>query len=215
MKKDYRVLLDLFHEFDAFLRRIYGLYMDSVAGYDFLSKYIESEQQYYQKRFKNDKELYSLEFLDTMSFSHDRFVDGALGEISVHFGKKGDIKKRNKRNGENQCYMGSMCVVIFYTYWDTYFRKRLTTALGMKGKEFKSNIWGDLRLFRHCILHNKNIISPSDARNIKLLKWFKAGEEVIIDEDKFTTIFSSLLSFRNWVHNQSFKKTYITIPLKS
>lgn len=215
MSKDYKKLLDLFHEFDAFLRRIYGLYMDGIAGFDFLARHIETEHNYYRDMFKDKKELSSTEFLDTLGFSHDKFVGGDLAKISIHFGKKGDVKRRNIRNGENQINLGSMCLVMIYTYWETYFRKQLSNALNVKTEELKFDIWGDLRIIRTCILHKKNILYSDDYQNIKMFKRFKADEEVIIDESIFTEIFLCLLEFRNWVHEQSVPKTYLRIPLKS
>lgn len=215
MSKDYRTLLNLFHEFDVFLRQIYGFYLDSVAGFNFLLRHIETEHNYYRELFKNDKELSRTEFLDTLSFSHDRLVDGELARLSIHFGKKGDVRKRNGRDGINQQYLGSMCLVMVFAYWEDYLRGKLANALGIESKDLKSPLWGDMRILRHCIIHKKGMITSADIKKIKLLNLFNANQPTIIDEARFRTIFLYLLDFRNWIHEQSLPKRYIRIPLKS
>jgi hypothetical protein len=213
MNKDYRTLLDLFHEFDLFLRQIYGFYMDSVAGFDFLARHIDAEHEQYRKLLNDDKELSSTEFLDTLSFSHDSIVGGNLAKLSIYFGKKGDIRKRNRRDGSNQQYLGNMCLVMIFAYWETYFRDRLAKALGEKRVELTSPLWGDLRILRICILHKKHI-QIEDIKKIQVLNWFETGDKVIINEAKFMRTFLCLLDFRNWIHEQSMPKKGIRIPLK-
>jgi hypothetical protein len=133
----------------------------------------------------------------------------------VHFNKKGDVRKRNTRNGSNQCLLGAMCVVMVYASWESYYRNEIAAAMDIKRNDIKVDLWGDLMALRDCMLHNDYVMSEEKFKLLKLIKWFGVGDTIIIDEAKFTAIFMALLDYRNWIHSQGLKKTYITISRDS
>ena len=211
--KNYRELLHLFHEFNEFLLQIHGLYLDSVAGFKLIVKYIEEDHVVYKELFKEDKRLSTPKFLDKLTFSHSHMIGEEYASSTVHLGKKGKVKARNIKDGKNQQFLGAMVIVLLYSYWENYFREKLATALGVKTSVLLFPIWGDLKVLRHCILH-KSKIENKDIKKIQYLKWFQHGDEIIIDEGKFREIFLSMLAFRNWIHEQSLHRAGIRIPMK-
>jgi len=59
--------------------------------------------------------------------------------------------------------------------------------LGVNKKELKAEIMGDIRLLRDSIIHHAGVAKKRTERCV-LLRWFKSGEEVFIDNIKFEII---------------------------
>lgn len=213
MEKNYKKLLSLYHEFHEFLFRIHGLYLDSIVGFELIAKKIEQEHDYYQNLFKGNAKLSTIQFLDNISFSHSDLLGRETAASGIHFTKKGQVRVRNQKDGSNHLSLGNFCIVIYYSYWETYFRKNMSEAIGIDEKELLIPIWGDLRILRRSILHNKNRLQESDKRKIEILKWVLTSETIIVDQNNFRNILMELLKFRNWIHTQSMpEREGIIIP---
>ena len=61
-------------------------------------------------------------------------------------------------------------ITAMYSEWDEYYRHRLAEEVGVPAGTLKCDLMGDLRLIRHCIVHNKAIITDEQTR-IKQLGW--------------------------------------------
>ena len=214
MNKNYRKLLDLYYEFNDFLFQVHGFYLDSIAGFHSLLKHIGEAQKQLQSLSSEANQVSVNEVLESIGFSHSALVGKEYAASGVHFAKTGNVRKRNERNGKNQQFLGAMCLVILYSYWETIFRNKLSEALGLKSKDLLFPIWGDIKTLRHCILH-KSRLDKGDIKKIEVLTWFCEGDEVIIDQGKFRNLMVAMLTFGNWIHEQSLPKKGISIPTQS
>jgi len=124
--------------------------------------------------------------------------------------KQGKVKERTARKGTNHILMGRLCVVHAYAFWESYLREEVRLAFEA-GETPKHDLWGDLRIMRHAILHNKGIAGP-DFRRMKLLKWFKPGEPVNLDFENMKFIFEQMANFRNNLHFLSLQPSTGILP---
>jgi hypothetical protein len=58
-------------------------------------------------------------------------------------------------------------------------------------KGVRSDLMGDLRLIRHCIVHNKSVIT-SEPEKLKDLKWQLAPGELRITYDMFSGLIDQI-----------------------
>lgn len=75
----------------------------------------------------------------------------------------------NAVGGSNEQHHARAAITFLYAYWDEEVRPELGRALGVPANEIVSDIFGDLRLIRHAVLHNKGIITDTAFRKLKLI----------------------------------------------
>ena len=95
-----------------------------------------------------------------------------------------------------------MCVLIIYQYWEDYFRGEIAKQLGVKKDDILSDIMGDLRLLRHSIVHHGGI-ALKEIENCEVIKWFREGDEIFINENKLKQI---IFIIKNSIHDGNFLK---------
>lgn len=201
---------ELFQEFAAKLEEQHTYYLDSVIGFSVLHDRIVAKQLDI-KKFLGEHELASDEFLDTCStlykqISNQDFTPMSLSPVM----KQGQVKARNKENGQNSLILAANCVVALYSYWEEYLRIEIGIAKGaldhgatnndatrkILNQHVVSDIWGDLRHLRNSIAHN-NGVAYSKITSCKIVKCFKPGDKVELDFKKMRAIFIMLAEFRN------------------
>ena len=223
MSKDFKQLLKLYEEFKDFMGRIHGLYLDSLIGFEVILTDIEKKQNYIKDLFKNDDPMVGSKLIwDAANFSHEHVFANAehyfkkkgqgksYAGSGMHDATLGEIKRRNDPNGDNCLFLGNMCIVMLYSYWEHYLRKALTKALG-ETKSINVPIWGDLKLLRHSIIHNKGK-AASNITKAEILRWYQPKDKIFINQEKFRDVILILMSFGNWIHKQSLPTTVIRIP---
>lgn len=80
-----------------------------------------------------------------------------------------------------------MCIVAIYEFWAGKFRKEIASMFGVNPDDFKHDLFGDIRHIRNVIIHKKSI-ADSNVENCTMLKWFKMGEEIAIDDVKMESL---------------------------
>jgi hypothetical protein len=188
MKKDpnYQRLHELYEEFAATTEKLHTFYLDSIAGYSILHKRLSDKQERVAEIFGNEGYT-SVEHQDKCSVLYKELCEIDLTP-HCRWGnmKQGDVKKRVRENGDNVLLLGNQCVVSAYTYWDEYLRIEIGKAIGVLPDNAKNDdetkeilrlhvtedFWGDMRLLRRSILHNKGIAIP-EIIQCKIFKWFK------------------------------------------
>lgn len=58
-----------------------------------------------------------------------------------------------------------------------------------------SDFWGELRLWRICLIHKRGIADDKAAQETKIFKWFQEGEVVQIDPPKVEQIITEFFKF--------------------
>lgn len=72
--------------------------------------------------------------------------------------------------GSNEQQHARASITFLFAYWDEEVRPSLARALGVAINEIVSDIFGDIRLIRNAILHNKGILLAKDHRRLKLMQ---------------------------------------------
>lgn len=75
----------------------------------------------------------------------------------------------NSVGGSNEQHHARAAITFLYAYWDEEVRPDLARALGVTSKEIVSDIFGDLRLIRHAVLHNKGLLTDTAYKKLKLV----------------------------------------------
>jgi hypothetical protein len=95
---------------------------------------------------------------------------------------------RNEEDGDNHRWLGNLCLVAIYAYWEDEYRARLATALSLKEKkELKSDVMGEIRKLRNAIIHNGGI-ATKEVEDLLIFPWFKRGEGIGVTKDNFEQI---------------------------
>jgi hypothetical protein len=213
MAKNHNRLLELFWQFEAYIKSLHSLYLDSLVGYSLLGERLTS----YQEKIRSilgDSELASKEFQDTCGIEYKNVssCDYQLMAMSPVM-KQGELSARVAREGQNTLLLGNQCVVSAYSYWEEYLRIEIGKALGVlpadaKSDEktrktlnlhVKSEFWGDIRHLRNSIVHGDGIASSKIGR-CKHLTWFRPGDQIKLDYQKMRQIFICMCESRNEIH---------------
>ncbi len=178
--------MKIVYEFISRVNDIYALYLDSWSGLrkireDLIKRQIKTADQ--DPAEERKKILDSLDAAWTM-YGHGPPTDD---ENLDHSSTQQEFKERNADNGLNQRLMSNLCLVTIYQYWEDYYRDKIAEAFGLTGTQRKkfvtSDLMGDMRHLRISIIHH-NTIAKKEVENNLVLRWFKEGDQIFIDQDK-------------------------------
>lgn len=97
----------------------------------------------------------------------------------------------NAVSGSNEQHHARAAIAFLYAYWDEEVRPALANALGVATKAVVSDIFGDLRLIRNAVLHNKGILTVADHQKLKLVgDYFGADMSVSLPNATMHRIFA-------------------------
>jgi hypothetical protein len=97
----------------------------------------------------------------------------------LHVARVHDLIDRNAPGGTNWIFLGQMCVVGIYQFWEDHYRKRLARALNTGPGALKADVFGELRHLRRSIIHNGGYAVPEVAR-LQMLRSFAPGELITL-----------------------------------
>ena len=173
---------DLIFEFIEKLDEIYGVYLDSVAGFFQNTVLLDRGQQ-----FSNEKSNLSIAHLDTLPYVYGKGAPEDSNSIVLHESTQGDYKKRNNAGGLNHIVIAHLCLTQIYQYWEDHYRSLIAESAGIKKEELKSDIFGDLRIYRNSIIHHR-AIALSEIKKCKILKWHNEGDEIVFNEKQIDEV---------------------------
>ena len=224
---NYKRLLELFWDFSRYLESLDTLYLDSIIGFSILHDRLLNHQQQ-MKRILGNHEYATDQFQDTCSMLYKDLCDKNFIPMSIWpVMKQGDIKERTKEDGTNYLQLGAQCVVSAYSYWEEYLRIEIGKAIGVIDKgavncdatrlilneHVRSNLWGDMRLLRNSIIHNKGV-AISDIAKCNIFRWFMPGDFIEFDYLKMREVFLAMDDFKIYLHNMSLRPSKgIKIPV--
>ena len=93
-------------------------------------------------------------------------------------------------NGAHESILRRSIIALIYSVWEDQYRQRIAYECGFKHKnEIKSDVFHDVNRYRQAILHagGRLIGAP------KVLKFFKEGDQVLLDIDHIDELFSILI----------------------
>ena len=169
-------------EFIEIVDNIYGVFLDVGNGF---SRMLESIQNN-QNRTCTERGI-SIEELDTRNVFYGSGPPNNSKSQIFHATTAGEYKIRIAKNGPNVTFVGNLCLVAIYQFWEDKYRAEIAAQLGITREDLKSDLFGDIRHIRRSIIHNKSIGLPELARCKKLV-WFKPGDTIAMDEPKLTNL---------------------------
>jgi hypothetical protein len=173
---------NLLFEFNKVVDQIYGVYLDSTAG--FVQNYaLMGKMQ--KDSIRKDK--FSQDYLDNCALTYGTDDPDKPRAIILHKCSQKEFKERNSSGGNNYKTIGNLCVVQIYQFWEDCFRSKIASKLFCKKDQLKSEVFGDLNFLRRSIIHNQ-AIADKDISKCKIFKWFKEGEEIKFTEKQIEKI---------------------------
>ncbi len=198
-----------FLEFLQKVYGIYGLYLDCTFGFSSIINLVNKAQK---EICKNNK-VRIVDF-NKKNFHYGRGKPDSKDSYVMHISEIGEVKERNKKEGENFKNIANLCLVLIYQYWENYYRERIANDIGLeKAKDLELDIFGDIKILRESIIHHGAIVLDK-VKEFKMLKWFKEGDKIEIDSKKFERIIYHIFhSIFNDI-SEEYKK-YESIPIKA
>jgi len=112
-------------------------------------------------------------------------VEARRGPLATTFGH---LKDRLSPRGFNIQRAAEATIILTYHVWDERYRSNCVKKDGRPIGKINSDIFGDLRLIRNSIIHNKGVATP-DVERCKIFKKFTTGDRIILtDEDMFSIL---------------------------
>jgi hypothetical protein len=160
----------VFQEFVDVLNALAGAHAFALAG---LSK----EREYWSERLASaetpvtaDSTVYIAdgrpEFPSTVAYSKWR-----LGDLPDLLAVGGTVMTR----------VSQQWVISVYAEWDEHYRGLISDAIGLS-EPLKLPMFGDLRRFRHDIVHHRGIATAENSGKCEVFRdWFRIGETMFFD----------------------------------
>lgn len=89
---------------------------------------------------------------------------------------------------EHHAWGGRMWLPTFFSLWEEDYRHRLAAAHGCKARDFQIPFFGDLRKLRNDVAHRGGIARVDGAGTCEILRWFEAGEPIVLDHTHFREV---------------------------
>lgn len=87
------------------------------------------------------------------------------------------------RDGRAWTRLGCDWIVSIFQSWEDDLRPRLATVWGVPATAIQVPLFGDLRLFRHDIIHKRSIATAQHSARAELFKWFAEGNPIVVRPD--------------------------------
>jgi hypothetical protein len=193
---------DIIKEYIKILDSIYGVFLDGCQGFSSAKSLFEKSQLLTlekNKRLHEDNQHkkgvhynLSIKEFDASCMIYSKGKKGESDYRVLHYcPTQGEYKRRNSPDGENYRFIGNMALISIYEYWESSCRNKVAAFYGVKQKQIKSEIFGDLRLIRNSIIHHAGIALP-EIEKCKRFNWYKNGDTIFIDGDQMEDIVSAI-----------------------
>lgn len=176
-------------EFSLIIDEIYGLFLDSTQGFH------HNIEELTKLQFRSINVLKkSIAEQDKGIMTYGKGDPDEKDSLVLHRCTQGELKERNEKNGQNTAIIGNLCLCQIYNYWEDHYRNEIAEYLGIKKNELVSDILGEMRVYRHSIIHKRGL-GKQEIEKCQILNWFKMDELIKIDEHKFEIIVTQLYKY--------------------
>jgi len=103
----------------------------------------------------------------------------------------GELLDSSRRHGAFADMIAQSFIVAMYTSWDELYRPAVAAEIGAGPKAVQSDLMGDLRLIRHCIVHKKSVISD-EPEGIKELSWKLSPGKLVVSAAMFQDLIAQI-----------------------
>lgn len=182
----------VFQEFVDVLNELAGVHAFSLQGVREARKYWEKKLASVEPPSTADSTVYigdgHPDWPTSTAYSKWR-----LGDLPELLGEGGSVATR----------VSQQWVIAVYTEWEEHYRKRISKAMGLS-ELLKLPPFGDLRLFRHDIVHHRGIATAEHSGKCEVFTgWFRPGETMYFDTNKVAEFMKAVkvtedLPWENW-----------------
>ncbi len=163
---------DVIFEFFEQVDEIFGMYLDATMALKLMGVKINEMQ------VESSKELnFSIDYLDTLPHIYGEGDPNDPNSIILHESTQGEYKIRIKEGGRNHVVISHLCITQTYQYWEDHYRSLIAQTIGRSKQDIKSDVFGDLRIYRNSIIHHRAIALP-EINKCKVFKWHSEGDEI-------------------------------------
>lgn len=187
-------------EFENLSMEIVGVYFDSISGFEHNIEWMNKTQKETFESIKIKNPDFKIEDLDKAYFIYGDGIPEVTPLELYHNSTQKEYKIRNSKEGKNCSFIGNMCLITIYQYWEDNYRERLAKLFSVKKDDIKSDLFGDIGIIRNSIIHN-NSIASSKVNKCKLLKWFKPSDEIFINKGYIIEILRKIRKHKFIVEN--------------
>jgi hypothetical protein len=103
----------------------------------------------------------------------------------------GELINQSQRDGAFSDKIAKSFITAMYSEWDELYRHRVAAAAGVRQKEVKCDLMADLKQIRHCVVHEKSVLSHKHTK-LKELNWRLSPGELRITADMFATLINQI-----------------------
>lgn len=96
----------------------------------------------------------------------------------------GEYLDSSQKNGVFADSIAKSFICAIYSSWDEYYRHAIAVEAGVKQKQVRSDLMGDLRHIRNCIVHKKSVLTD-EPEKIRKLSWVLIPGPLIVTDDMF------------------------------
>ena len=168
---------------------IFGVYLDATLGFDFVYHRVYEEHMVESARqaIHDNPEHSSID--DYLAAVNVLVGDPNTPDaVLLHAVSQREYGARNRQGGDNHVFLGNVCLVSIYQFWEDQYRQDIAAALDKAEKnELRVPVMGDLRYLRQSIIHNSGI-AVSDVERCEVLRWFRRGERIALTQDQMKRI---------------------------
>lgn len=158
---------DIVAEFTSEVKSLYSMYCGSLCAFKFARDFLDI---CFEKKPEFEDSIIGLT-ADSMLDS-----DHFLFQIPI----KGDVYQASTDKGSIQHLVARAVVVWLYEMWEIKYRKAFSKVHGVEKEQIRSNFFGDLRHFRHCIIHEQAVANKKVSEELVLLPLQPVGEKLLI-----------------------------------
>jgi hypothetical protein len=190
-----QAFFEAIQELIAYAESTFGLFHDAAAGFGHFSLQISALVESEVKG--------GVERADALAFPLIFMDQNPVSGPALHKATLGEVIDRCSPHGPNEVFLGNMCLVALYTFWELESRHRIADALDIPLNNVRSDLFGDLRWLRHAVLH-KHGKASIEVEKAKILTWFKVGDQIVVDRERLKQIVLHIRSFPDGLVTQGF-----------
>jgi hypothetical protein len=177
--------------------KIFALYFDAIEGFEQLASASSELKAKLTEEISSSHGLAvspsTLQKIESLPGTDPSTLGLIPGMFSLSLK---DCISRRLKSKKNHDAIGNYLLIMLYQYWEDLWRGQISKAFGSKEKKFiKSDFWGYLRVIRICLIHKKEIADKSVQDDFPEMKWFRAGEEIVIDRAKVRPVLKKKVIF--------------------
>lgn len=178
-------------EYRTIVDSIWGIYLDSTTGFQNIKEKIESLQRQISRVMD-----VSIEYLDNLPISYGNGNPNNPNAVELHRTTQREYKIRNSEGESNYKFIGNMCLISIYQYWEDFYRGNIARLKGIEKNELLCDIMGDLRLLRNSIIHHRGI-ALKNIESCRILNWYSENDEIFINQEKMEEIIINIHEMLN------------------